>query len=84
MLDQRGRSADKLMSQGGPKLASTHPKIKYPFENIKIKEGWGRGREQDQHKSKISLSEFNTCGVLCISLGGWRVRACKKGFIDLK
>ena len=31
-------------------------------------EDGGGGQEEDQHSSKINLSEFNTCGVQCIIL----------------
>ena len=29
---------------GGEELASTHAKTANPFENIRIKKGWGSGR----------------------------------------
>ena len=51
------------MSRRGSILTPTQPKIINPFECVKIKRVGDP--EEDQHNSKINLSEFNTCGIHC-------------------
>ena len=49
------------MSVGDQNQHQNIKRLTYPFENMKIKKGWGQ--EEDHHNSKINFSEFNTGGV---------------------